>query len=312
MKLVFVSKLDQQAVKGMIDDNFVRMMILDHVFSPRRGTDLASMKVAICVDGRRNPRTDLAFDGKKIPDPADMTEAARLTELLSKHVPGIAMEFVALSFVRPAADADDVAQSCHILLNLGYRGDVTDIQYNLSEFQHIEHLSVPDIVRKRVQYGRLLWIGVCGGAMCAGCRFLDRRGPIWQGLNVLAGASIEYASGCNARDLGPSTTDQHKLVLTSFAGMSIWTRSPYPGQKGSCFVISKNRKTEKRFWCDDNQIKLCEALERICAQWVYPTWPDGSIKGYAFRFDGWLFRDGKYKRIHSRNREDREQPVLQS
>ena len=309
MKLVFLSKLDQQAVKGMRDDDLVRMMILDHVSSPRRDFVL---KVAICVDGRRNPRTDLDFDGNKIPDPADMTEAARLKDLVSSHVPGIAMEFVALSFVRPAADADDVAQSCHILINVGYRGDVTDIQRNLRGFQRIKRLSVPDIVRKRVQYGRLLWIGVCGGAMCAGCRFLDRRGPIWRGLNVLEGASIEYASGYNARDLGPSTTDHQKLVLTSFAGMSIWTRSPYRGQKGSCFVISKNRLTEKRDWCDGNHRRLCQALEHICAQWVYPTWPDGSIKGYAFRFDGWLFRDGKYKRIHSRNREDRHQPVLQS
>ena len=288
MKLVFFSKLDQQAVKGMRDDDLVRMMILDHVSSPRRDFVL---KVAICVDGRRNPRTDLDFDGNKIPDPADMTEAARLKDLVSSHVPGIAMEFVALSFVRPAADADDVAQSCHILINVGYRGDVTDIQRNLRGFQRIKRLSVPDIVRKRVQYGRLWWIGVCGGAMCAGCRFMDRRRPIWRGFHVLEGASNLPASGCNAADLGPSTTDEEKLVLTSFAGMSIWTRPPN-GQKGSCFVISKNRRTEKRLWCDGNQIKLCEALERICDRWHWPTSLDGSIKGYVCISARWLVIPG--------------------
>ena len=147
------------------------------------------------------------------------------------------MQVVDFSFVQPAADAYEVARSCHIMLFVGYGSAPKHIERIFAGLQR--GCSLPDIVCKRVQYGRLWWIGMCGGAMCAGYNYRN-----WRGLDVLEGASILYSAGTNADDLGPSQTNLDKLVLTSFAGFAIWTRRGN-GQKGSCFVVSKNGKTKK-------------------------------------------------------------------
>ena len=55
----------------------------------------------------------------------------------------------------------------------------------------------------------------------------------------------------------------------------------------------------------DNQVKLCRALDTICEQWHWPTLPDGTFKGWAYRLDGRLYVDGKMKNIYPKSREDR-------
>ena len=294
MKLVLLSKLDEQAASGMRQDALVNAMIVDHVSSSR--SDFV-LRVAICVDGRRNPETGLDFKGRRIEDPDNMAEARNLKNLICHRIGDVPMEFVDFSFVRPAADAYEVARSCHIMLFVGYGGDPQHIESILAGLQRGSGL--PDIVRSRVQYGRLWWIGMCGGAMCAGHWYRN-----WRGLDVLEGTTIQYEAGRNPDDLGPSQTNEDQLVLTSFAGSAIWTRRE-DGQKGSCFVISRKDKTRKWNWCMDNQVKLCRALDNICERWHWPTMPDGTHAGWAFRLDGWLFEDDQVKHIYPKNREDR-------
>ena len=132
--------------------------------------------------------------------------------------------------------------------------------------------------------------------MCAGYRY--RR---WRAMDMLEGASIQYDSGCNARDLGLSITNSHTLQLTSFGGLAIWTRKDN-GQKGSCFVVSKGAKTKKRTWCMDNQVKLCEALDSICDQW---HWRQNDGRAWAFRLDGWMFVNNEVWNVSPKNPEDR-------
>ena len=146
---------------------------------------------------------------------------------------------------------------------------------------------------------------MCGGAMCAGYRYRK-----WRAMDMLEGASIQYDAGSNADDLGPSITNSDTLQLTSFGGLAIWTR-PGNGQKGSCFVVSKNGRTKKWNWCMDNQVKLCSALDSICDQWHWPSLSDqmalgtrqhsaidGTPAEWAFRLDGWIFMNGQVKNIY--------------
>ena len=58
MKLVLLSKLDEQAACGLRHDALVNEMIVDHVSSSRKDFVL---RVAICLDGRQNPETGLDF-----------------------------------------------------------------------------------------------------------------------------------------------------------------------------------------------------------------------------------------------------------
>ena len=146
MKMLLLPKLDEQAVTGMRYDNLVNEMIVDHISSSRRDFVL---KIAICVDGRRNPETGLDFWGQRIHDPANMSEARNLKNLINSRVGEIPMEFVAFSFVSPAADAMEVAQSCHIMIFVGYGVDPAHIERILAGLQ--PGLVLPDIVRERVQ-----------------------------------------------------------------------------------------------------------------------------------------------------------------
>ena len=72
MKMLLLPKLDQQAVTGMRYDNLVKEMIVGHIRPVHRDFKL---KIAICVDGKRNPQTGLDFHGKVIKDPANMEES---------------------------------------------------------------------------------------------------------------------------------------------------------------------------------------------------------------------------------------------
>ena len=127
-------------------DNLVNEMIVDHISSSHRDFVL---KVAICVDGRRNPETGLDFWGRAFQDPANMAEARNLKNLICNRVGEIPMEFVAFSFVSPAADAMEVAQSCHIMIFCGYGSDPAHIGSILAGLQ--PGLILPDTVRERVQ-----------------------------------------------------------------------------------------------------------------------------------------------------------------
>ena len=135
--------------------------------------------------------------------------------------------------------------------------------------------------------------------MCAGYRYRN-----WRAMDVLQGVSIQYDAGYSVDGLGPSQTNSDKLHVSSFAGSAIWTRRGN-GQKGSCFVVSKNDKRRIWVWCTDNHKKLCEALDSICNNWHWPSRSDGTPVCWAFRLDGWLFKDGEVKEICDRNREDR-------
>ena len=217
------------------------------------------------------------------------------------------MNFVEFSFCNPAAGAYEVAQSCHIMIFVGFGSDPKHIQRVLAGLRRSDNIitTLPTIVRQRVQWGRLWWIGMCGGAMCAGYKY--RHDRPWLGLDLLEGVNIDYSPGWSARDLGPSQTDEHKLVVTSFAGIAIWTRRGNDGQKGSSFTASKNGKTEKQEWCNDNQAKLEEALKIICNRWHWPTRSDHGKTplGWAFRLDGWVFYEGEVRQLYPKNREDR-------
>ena len=194
------------------------------------------------------------------------------------------MEFVDFSFVQPAADAHEVAHKCHILLFVGYGTDPTHIEHILAGLQ--PGCLLADIVRRRVQFGGLWWIGMCGGAMCVGHAYRN-----WRALDLLGGASITYECGVSVDALGPSRCNAENLVFTSFAGIAISTRRSR-GQKGSCFVVSKNGKTVKYEWCQDNQVKLRNALESICDRWHWHTFHDGRPGLWAWRLDHWMFLNG--------------------
>ena len=129
--------------------------------------------------------------------------------------------------------------------------------------------------------------------MCAGYRYRT-----WRALDMLEGASIQYDAGINADNLGPSITNSDTLQLTSFGGLAIWTRKDN-GQKGSCFVVSKGAKQKKWPWCQDNQVKLCEALDIICDRWHWCRYDNGGTPVvWAFRLDGWMFENGEVKNIY--------------
>ena len=150
MKLLLLRKLDELAVAGTRQDALVNEMIVDHVSSIRRDFVL---RVAICVDGRRNPGTGLGFWGHVIQERANMAEAHNLNNLICNRHGEIPMQFVDFSFVQPAADACEVAHSCHIMLSVGYGSDPKRIERILAGLQR--GCSLPDIVRKRAQRGRL-------------------------------------------------------------------------------------------------------------------------------------------------------------
>ena len=64
-------------------------------------------------------------------------------------------------------------------------------------------------------------------------------------------------------------------------------------------VVPKGAKHEKWTWCQDNQVKLCEALDIICDRWHWCRYDNGGTPVvWAFQLHGWMSDNGEVKNIY--------------
>ena len=282
--LAFLPKFDGQAVKAMSYDKLFADMIQD-IVGDADGDGI--LKVAICQDGRMG-QTGGAWEIKQAPQ---TTEAANFLKLVNSHMGhAITVAFEDISFWRPGAEAREIASEAHVLIFCGYgRGDPAHTKNVLAQLQ--PGCVVADRVRSRVQAGRLLWLGICGGAMCAGRMYSSYTyHDVGLGLDIFNGISVRYEPGRSPAALGPSTTNTTNLVMTSFSSLVLWThRAAAHGPPCSTFVVTKNGRghgTEKYDWCEDNAVKLRAAIEAVAQDWKWRF--RGTTPQYAWHMAGWF------------------------
>ena len=312
--LAFLPKFDGQAVKAMSYDKLFADMIQD-IVGDADGDGI--LKVAICQDGRMG-QTGGAWEIKQAPQ---TTEAANFLKLVNSHMGhAITVAFEDISFWRPGAEAREIASEAHVLIFCGYgRGDPAHTKNVLAQLQ--PGCVVADRVRSRVQAGRLLWLGICGGAMCAGRRYIDHSSSAYRdaglGLDIFNGVSVTYEAGQSPTAIGASTTNTKNLMMTSFSSLVLWTQRPAAdGPPCSTFVVSKNGQgpdSEKARWCRDNAVKLRAAIEEVAKYWHWAY--RGPTPVYAWSLEGWWCRlegesVGPPQRINPRHRDlQRPEPV---
>ena len=304
--IAFLPKLDDQAIKAMKYDKLCEDMIQD-IVAPAAWTNDFILKVAICQDGRMG-RTGRAWAIKEAPQTA---EAANFRKLVNEHMGhAVTVAFEDISFWRPGPEALEVASEAHVLIFCGYgKGDPAHTQNVLAQLQ--PGCVLADRVRQRVQLGRLLWIGICGGALCAGHMYSSYTyRDAGLGLDIFNGISVRYEAGQNPAEIGPSTTNTTNLVMTSFSSLVLWThRAAADGPPCSTFVVTKNGQgphSEKARWCMDNAVKLRAAIEEVAKYWNWHFM--GSTPLYAWNMEGWWCQMegesvGTPQRINPRHRD---------
>ena len=146
MKMAFLPKLDEQAIKAMKYDKLCKDMIQDLV-APAAWTNDFILKVAICQDGRMG-RTGKAWE---IKEAAETKEAANFRRLVNSHMGhAVTVAFEDISFLRPEQDALEIASEAHVLIFCGYGiGDPGHTKKVLAQLQH--GCVLADLVRQQVR-----------------------------------------------------------------------------------------------------------------------------------------------------------------
>jgi len=201
----------------------------------------------------------------------------------------VTLEFHDFSFLNPDAANTRVAESAHVLLFCGFGGGTSYYTTTVLPALGAHRTDLSSLVRTKVQYGQLLWIGVCGGAMCAGRQYWPSM-PSQLGLDVFNGVNVLYDGATGVGDIGPSKTNTSSFHMASSIGMAVWFKPG--GSLSSSFVVSKNGAWHgpKHDFAEDNAAKLSEAVNHLSNVWFPYADDEGNV--WYHRLDGTVYIKG--------------------
>ena len=204
VRLILVPKLDVPCLKRIAADEVCRNLLPEHQ---------PVVRIFICQDGRsRSDRTPL------------QNEAAYFTMLYHDfnklNRPNIELRFRELSFASSLNTLQEhlrELETCDIFFMTGFSvnqsmpSTLKNVFQNHARLEHGNQSSVVENVFRaivsRVQYNEMLYMGACGGAMCAGKSLLHPSAPEFGLFDFCMGVSIRYDAGmhpdsCNTQEIG--------------------------------------------------------------------------------------------------------------
>ena len=147
-------------------------------------------------------------------------------------------------------------------------------------------------IQRRVQYNKMAYIGICGGAKIAGSMTYYGLTP----LNLLQGAEVLYDCNCSTAEV---CARQDAVQITTGCGVAIFM---WHGKSGAiCFPVVKNA----RKWWSFAQESTIALQIFVLQKWNTPehfTHMEGGLrKKWCFSLGGyWKYlEDEEWKAIHS-------------
>ena len=283
VKILLTPKsFEEQLVKkitGNWDDGIVRSILVnDRIAASRR------VIVAVCNDGDHGgPGYDLAVLEKHI------------KMLYSGWDIDLDVDLRRFSFVGMIGSVRDVSHQDQMIQLLndtdvfymgGIYGNASESWKNMTRPGGRSHCLV-ELLRARVQYNCIAYVGVCGGAMLAGSVNYYGLTP----LDLLQGLKVEYHSNCSAGSLEslqlPQTGEVH-FATGGAIGICLW----HTTHRVICFPCIKNGTSWVQF-CERNAAAAAATLRWKVASpdrflddrnefWFY------SLAGYLYRGNAWL------------------------
>ena len=130
---------------------------------------------------------------------------------------------------------------------------------------------------KKVQYNEMVYMGVCGGACCAGKYYWCQSaggglapGTESWGFDLFLGVSLRYSAGMKVEECDLGFIDENTFQLTGGAGLAVLITSE--DVCASSFSTGKNSKWWE--WCVRATVRHQEVVERIASRisgpWLYP------------------------------------------
>ena len=137
----------------------------------------------------------------------------------------------------------------------------------------------------RVQYNQMVYMGACGGAMCAG-EFLLHDSRRYRLFDLCMGTSLEYFAGMPPDACDTNVINRETFLITGVAGLAVHIEHDIVA--ASSFQCTAGGKWWE--WCDSASRlhqTLVVAMARACTG---PWWCD-ELGIWYFRLDGSLGND---------------------
>ena len=146
-----------------------------------------------------------------------------------------------------------------------------------------------DQLVERVQFHQVLYIGICGGAKCAGTTYYPGDG-IDRCFDFFNGFQVRYDANASPK-LVEATSSCNEIQITSGCGVGIFLR---PDEVlVASFPVVKNRLKWEGF-AGANTRNLAQFTIPALVQWTCYNDESYPPDQWYFRLDGWVFKNEDY------------------
>ena len=212
-----------------IEDQCAKNLAWDQVATDSLPLGCSPVRVAICQDGRGHFRRDCCA--------SDLPEAGYFEKLYTRCQSAVDLQFESFSFFDDFTKQHTVISNSDILYFCGFGGTMPECLQSV--FRNDNHKEVINLIRWKVRCDDLLYIGVCGGAMIAGCKYGCSCSVEY--FNFLEGSpSIsEVYDSCVSPEAVSFKTSNEIVQMTSGCGLALSTKHGL--LKASSFPVIKNK-----------------------------------------------------------------------
>ena len=233
-------------------------------------------RIAICQDGRGTQRS--------LGDIQLWSEAIYLRKYYQWF--GQHCEFLPFSFGDSMQNMRAILEWADVFYMCGFGGGFPEFLRRL--FDPLgPGKAVVDLIRARVQYDEMAYIGICGGAMAAGRHYWSQPRSTCC-FDFLEGVDVAYDANDSTIAKKTPRTDATAFQMTCACGIAINMR--YPKVHASSVIVVKNSAQWTKF-ASENSKCLKEACLTIADTW-FPYYHASLPGTWWFRLDGLVIYNG--------------------
>jgi len=280
MKLLLLPNGIEQQCAKQLARNDVAVRILSSV--SRRQV----IRVLICQDGRG--QYFRAGEASGLP------ESGFFEELYRRYLGvGTVLEFHSFSFYDPDVEKmETLVKSADILYFCGFGGSIPERLVTVFK----NRIQLVHVIRAQVQYDKLIYIGICGGAKISGksfaiCPWRTSSAPLVEGVtffDFFEGMSLRYDACVGPSDV-TAQSNTTTLQITSGCGIAFFLHNCE--YQVSSFPVVKNMRQWLKFAGSNSEL-LMALSAHFTEHWI----SEYDLEGiqWRFRLDGCFEYRGKY------------------
>ena len=283
VKLILLPKFDPSCLKRIAADQVCRTMLPDQPV----------VRVFICQDGRAQQDQAAYLEFEQAYFEMLYQDRNKLNRRNTK------LQFREFSF---AGSLDTLQEhlrelkTCDIFymtgFSIGQGLSVTlmNVFQNHARLGHDERIQ-SDIVENlfraivnRVQYNQMLYMGVCGGAMCAGNSLRHSSAPEFGLFDFLMGVSLEHDAGLQPHKCHIQVINHKTFKITGGAGLAVHIEDDIAD--ASSFQAGVGGKWQE--WCRIATLAHQRAVHQITIHSCTGPWYYPSVGVWWLKLNGWF------------------------